>query len=326
MRTPEEGFELVDVRTEWKDEARDFTPWLAGNLDLLGEVLGLNLELDQREEAVGPFSLDILAREADEGTIVAIENQLDWTDHSHLGQLLTYATGGGAHIAIWVAPEFRYEHAEALHSLNEWTSERIRFYGVKVEVVKRTGDSRTEPSFRKVVYPGCWNKGITRPSGETESPDARKYRQFFQPLISELPRKDFADKDIQYFDHTGRFFPSSFDKDTGYAVSFWKGGAWLSLHVRTWDSIERNNRIFDELEKAKPEIDESIDAEWVWYRHKPHSFFTISIRKDGWIDDPPEATRDWMLEQLPKLKEVLDPHLERVLKELQSEGPAGGEA
>ena len=68
--------------------------------------------------------------------VVAIENQLEETDHSHLGQLLTYATGCGAHIAIWVAPEFGYEHAEALHRLNEWTSERIRFYGVKIEVIK----------------------------------------------------------------------------------------------------------------------------------------------------------------------------------------------
>ena len=209
MSTPEEGFELVGVRTEWKDEARDFTPWLAKNLDLLGDALGMRLKLDQREAEAGPFSVDILATEADEGVRVAIENQLGWTDHGHLGQLLTYATARGAHVAVWVAPEFRYEHAEALHRLNEWTGERIRFYGVKVEVFKRTGDSRTEPRFSKVVYPGGWDKGITGPSGETESSDARKYRLFFQPLIDELRREDFADEVVQYLDHTGRFFPSS---------------------------------------------------------------------------------------------------------------------
>ena len=98
---------------------------------------------------------------------------------------------------------------------------------------------------------------------------------------------------------------------------------WVSLHVRTWDSIERNNRIFDELQKAKLEIEEFLDAEWVWERFAPHSFFEISIRRDGSIDDPPEKleeTRGWMLDQLPKLKKVLDPHLERILKELPSEG------
>ena len=121
----------------------------------------------------------------------------------------------------------------------------------------------------------------------------------------------------------GRFFPSRLDEDTGYAVSFWNNGACVSLHVRTWDSIERNNRIFDELQEAQPEIEESLDAERVWHRFGPHSFFTISIRRDCSIDDPPEKLeeiRGWMLDQLPKLKKVLDPRLERVLKELQPEG------
>ena len=117
----------------------NFTPWLAKNLDLLGETLGMKLELVQTEALIGPFSLDILAREAARGVIVAIENQLEETDLTHLGQLLTYATGCGAHIAIWVAPYFGYEHAQALHRLNEWSSERIRFYGVKVEVLREEG-------------------------------------------------------------------------------------------------------------------------------------------------------------------------------------------
>ena len=318
MAAPEEAIEQLEVRNMWKHEADDFTPWLAKNLDLLGRQLGMKLELVQGELPVGPFSLDIMAREADEGVIVAIENQLEWTDSGHLGQLLTYAAGCGAHAAIWVAPEFRYEHAEALHRLNEWTSERIRFYGVKVEVVKRAGGSGPEPRFRKVVYPGGWNKDITQPPGETESPDARKHHEFFQPLIGELTRTGFADKALQYYGHTGRFFPSWFDKDTGYAVSFWKNGAWVSLHVRTWDSIELNNRIFDELQTAKSEIEESLDAEWVWHRFQPNSFFTISVRKDGSIDDPPEKTRAWMLDLLPKLKEVFDPRVEEILKQAAS--------
>ena len=323
MVATKEQLEKLPVRTEWKDEARDFTPWLARNLHVLGSELGMKLELVQGESPVGPFSLDIMARDADEGVIVAIENQLEWTDSGHLGQLLTYAAGCGAHVAIWVAPEFRYEHAEALHLLNEWTSERIRFYGVKVEVIRKTGDSRSEPRFQKVVYPGGWNKDNTRQPGDTESPEAREHRQFFQPLIDKVLKEGFADKAIQYYDHTGRFFPSGFDKETGYAVSISKNDAWVSLHVRTWDSVERNNRIFDELRESKPEIEESLDAEWVWQRFGSRSFFTINIRKDGSIDDPPEKleeTRAWMLDQLPKLKDVLDPHLERVLKDLQPEG------
>ena len=322
MTVPEDGIKQVDVRTKWEHEALNFTPWLAKNLHLLGDTLRMKLELVQTEVPVGPYFLDILARDADDGVKVAIENQLEETDLHHLGQLLTYATGCDAQVAIWVAPEFVYEHAQALHRLNKWTKESIRFFGVKVEVFKKAGGEHLEARFHKVVYPDGWNKDVTLPSGEMPA-TKRKNHEFFQPLITKLLGDDFADKAVNYFDHTGRFFPSRFDEDTGYAVSFWKNGAWVSLHVRTWDSIERNNRIFDELQKSKPEIEESLDAEWVWHRFGPNSFFTISIRRDSSIDDPPEKLeeiRGWILDQLPKLKDVLDPHLERVLKELQPEG------
>ena len=322
MATTEDKIKQVDVRKMWKHEALDFTPWLAKNLHLLGNTLGMKLELVRMEEPVGPYFLDILAREADDDAIVAIENQLEETDLHHLGQLLTYATGCDAQVAVWVAPEFVYEHAQALHRLNEWTKESIRFFGVKVEVIKEAGDEHLEARFRKVVYPGGWNKEVTLPSGEMPV-TKRQYYEFFQPLVAKLIGDGFADKAVNYFDHTGRFFPSRLDEYTGYAVSFWNNGAWVSLHVRTWDSIERNNRIFDELQEAQPEIEESLDAEWVWHRFGPNSFFTINIRRDSSIDDPPEKLeeiRDWMLDQLPKLKKVLDPHLERVLKELQPEG------
>ena len=184
MATPEDGTELVDVRTKWKHEGLDFTPWLAKNLHLLGDTLGMELEPVQTEVPVGPYYLDILAREADDGALVAIENQLEETDLSHLGQLITYATGCGAHVAIWVAPEFGYEHAQALHRLNEWTNGRIRFFGVKVEVIKKAGGVPT-PRFRKVVYPGGWSKEATLPSGEMP-PTKRRHHEFFQPLVTKL--------------------------------------------------------------------------------------------------------------------------------------------
>ena len=322
MTTPEDEIEQVDVRTKWRHEALNFTPWLANNLHLLSDATGMKLEKVGTEVPVGPFSLDILAREADKDVLVAIENQLEEADLHHLGQLLVYATGGDAQVAVWVAPEFGYEHAQALHRLNEWTHESIRFFGVKVEVIKEAGGECLEARFRKVVYPGGWNKEATLKSGEMPA-TKRQYYEFFQPLVTKLLGEGFADKAIQYFGHTGRLFPSRFDEETGYAVGFSKDGAWVSLHVRTWDSIERNNRIFDELRESKPEIEESLDAELVWGRFDSSSFFTIHIIKVGSIDDPPEKleeTRAWMLDQLPKLKDVLDPHLERVLKELQPGG------
>jgi len=319
MTVPEDGIEQVEVRKMWEHEALDFTPWLAKNLDLLGDATGMKLELVRMEEPVGPYFLDILARDADEDVLVAIENQLEETDLHHLGQLLTYATGCEAQVAIWVAPEFGYEHAQALHRLNEWTKESIRFFGVKVEVIKEAGGRHLEARFRKVVYPGGWNKKVTLKSGEMPATQ-RQYYEFFQPLITELLGEGIVDKAVNYFGYTGRLFPLGFDEEIGYAVSFWKNGAWVSLHVRTWDSAERNNRIFDELAAERDDVESSIDAgtdsEWQWDRHDTLTFSTISLRREGSIDDAPEKleeTRAWMLDLLPKLKEVFDPRLAKTL-------------
>ena len=312
----------VDVREKWPNEALDFTPWLAEHLSLLGEALGLKLIKVRTEAPVGgpPYYCDILARETNKDVLVAIENQLEWTDFSHLAQTLVYSAGLKARIAIWVATEFRYESAEVLDWLNRWTSDEIEYYGVKVSITK-TGGSFDKPSFRKVVWPGGWSKAETLSQVPGVQPEVQVYHDFFQPLTIEILRTGLADSSPQYFDYTGRIFPSRFDRDCGYAVSFWKNRAWVSLHVRTWDSIERNNRIFEELEATKSEIEESFNAEMVWHRHPSYSFFTISLARDGSIQDPPEKreeNRAWMLDLLPKFKEVFDPRLERLLSQASS--------
>ena len=251
MTATEEGIENLEVRTKWPNEALDFTPWLAQNLNLLGEELGIRLELVQQEKAVGPMSLDILARDTDTKDLVAIENQLEWTDTHHLGQLLTYATGCDAHVAIWVATEFRHEYAKALHRLNEWTSDKSRFYGVKIELVRKSSNSCPEPRFRKVVFPGGWNKDITLPIDPPMPPLAKKHHDFYQPLIEELVRSGFADRTRQNFGYTDRFFPSDLPNGVGYAVSLESGNsAWVTFHIQTGDN-ELNKRIFDELQAER---------------------------------------------------------------------------
>ena len=315
----------MDVRGIWPHEAHHFTPWLAKNLDLLGEALHMKLELIQPEAPVGPYYLDIQAKEIDRDVMVAVENQLEWTDFSHLGQLLTYATGCGAHIAIWVAPEFRYEHAEALHRLNEWTRDGVEFYGVQVSAVT-AGDSLPVPVFRTVVSPGCWNKDSTQPPGATMSPIARQFLDFFQPLIRGLIRTGFPDKPTQYFDSSGRLFSSGLHRGVGYAVSFWKNAAWVTLHIRMEDDA-LTKRIFDELKKDQEQIERCVEGQkWDWHRYDEFLFSSISLRRDGCsIDDQPEKlaeTREWMLEYLPKLKEVMDHRLKGILAELASEGAA----
>ena len=323
MTEHEQDIEKVDVRTRWPHEALDFTRWLSDNLHLLGAELGMNLELVQTEYPIGPFSLDILARELDEGVNVAIENQLECTDHSHLGQTLTYAAGCDARVAIWVAPEFTYEHAKALHRLNEWTRDGIRFYGVKVEIVKKSGDSPPEPRLRKVVYPGGWDREITLQSGEMPS-HVRQHRDFFQPLTAKLLGEGFAEKAVNHYNYTGRFFPSLVNTGVGYAASLYgQNDAWVTFHIQT-DDLEQTRRIFDYLQDDRERIESSIDAgpnpEWHWMRHDRFTFSSINVRKDGSIDNPPEKleeTRAWMFDLLPKFKAVFDQRVAHILRESQ---------
>ena len=318
MNACEDEIEQLNVRTMWEDEALDFTPWLAENLHMLGDAIGMRLEPDKTEAPVGPYSLDILARDADDGAIVAIENQLEMTDMGHLGQLLTYATGYEAHVAIWVAPAFGYEHARALHRLNEWTKDSIRFYGVKIEVIKQAGGDPS-PRFRTVVCPGGWNEEATIPAGEM-APDKRKYAEFFWPLLAKLHGEGFVERPVQYYGHTGRMFRSNLCPGIRYAAGLDRIGASVKLSIYM-DDKEFTKRIFDTLKVDREEIEQGVDAgrapDWRWY--KPggrYAFATIGIWREGSIDDPPEKleeTRAWMLDLLPKLKRVFDQRLADVL-------------
>jgi hypothetical protein len=143
--------EKVPLHELWRHEARDFTTWLAQNLDLLGEKLGIELALVQQEAAAGPFSADILAEDA-QGNPVIIENQLERTDHDHLGKLVTYLSNLEAKAAIWITSEPRPEHEKAIHWLNEVVPADTAFYLVQIEAY-RIGDSAPAPLLTVVAGP-----------------------------------------------------------------------------------------------------------------------------------------------------------------------------
>lgn len=134
--------EQVDLKNVWNNEPKEFTPWLAKseNLQLLGDVVGIELELEAQEKMLGPFRADILSKDTVNNQWVLIENQIERTDHAHLGQLLTYASGLKAVIIVWIARRFTDEHRAALDWLNEITDSRINFFGLEIELW-RIGDS-----------------------------------------------------------------------------------------------------------------------------------------------------------------------------------------
>jgi len=124
----------------FENEERDFTPWLAQNIDQLSELLGMPIFVEKTEKRVESYELDIFARGPD-NVVVIIENQLEKTDHTHLGQLLTYAAGLDAAIIVWVAPEVRDEHRRAIEWLNDKTGDEISFFLVRPEALSINGSA-----------------------------------------------------------------------------------------------------------------------------------------------------------------------------------------
>jgi hypothetical protein len=153
----------VDLRDIWLSESSGFTPWLAqpANLELLADTLDLELELEAQEKNVGPFRADILCKDTATGAWVLIENQLERTDHCHLGQLLTYAAGLDAVTIVWVSARFTEEHRAALDWLNKITEGSFNFFGLEVELW-RIGDSPVAPKFNIVCKPNDWSQTIKR--------------------------------------------------------------------------------------------------------------------------------------------------------------------
>ena len=215
--------ERIDLRNVWSNEARDFTPWLADNISVLGEALGMDLELRGTEVPVGGYSLDILAHDINRNRPVIIENQLEATDHAYLGQLLVYAAGHDANVVVWITREFRDEHRQALDWLNQQTGQDREFFGVVVELWKIDG-SRPAPNFRLAAAPNDWRKANvgTESSQNAGGPSSRmeRYQEFFQSLIDTLREEHRFTGARKGRPQSWYVFSSGYGQRANYAAAF----------------------------------------------------------------------------------------------------------
>lgn len=219
----------IAAREAWSHEAREFTPWLAANLGRLGEAIGIPLELKDTEVAVEQFSADILARNLHDDSLVLIENQLETTDHRHLGQIMTYLAGLEAKTVIWLATDFREPHLSAIKWLNEHTVASFSFFAVRLRVV-RIGDSAAAPIFDVLARPSAWERSlqaIARKS-DTLSETGEKRKAFWTAFLSTYPEHGNAgmvptatSSNWVIIDPEGRFF-----------ISAWVGQAQIGLFLR----------------------------------------------------------------------------------------------
>lgn len=209
----------VDLREAWPNEANDFTPWLAENLHRLSQVIGVPLELEGIEVAVESYSADILATYPADGSRVIIENQLEYTDHTHLGQIMTYLAGLDAKTVVWIAREFREPHLSAIRWLNTHTTDEFAFFAVKVRVV-RVGDapSPVAPLFEVVERPNEWERQAQVANDISENDRLNRLRKF---------RSDFWQSYVQQYPGDLQLRPNHIDSNVYENVN----GVSVSLYL-----------------------------------------------------------------------------------------------
>lgn len=312
------NIEKVDLRDVWPNETSDFTPWLAKNIVKLGEALGLDLELRLVEAPVGRKKLDILAHDVGSNRPVIIENQLEGTDDSHLGQLLTYAAGYDANVVVWIAREFSDEHRAALDFLNGRTGEDTELFGVVVELWK-IDHSRPAPHFMVVSAPNDWSKE-TKSQTTQRSERGERYREFFQPLMDKLredPRFTRARNARKAPPQSWCSFSTGHGRGLIYSASFYRGGkARVEVYFDGGDK-EWNKQLFDKLEKSKEENQSEIGGEFEWERLDEKIASRISVVRQGSIDDDEETLeeiRKWMFDRLIDFERVFGPKLAELVE------------
>jgi hypothetical protein len=242
----------VSLREAWSHEAHSFTPWLADNLDRLSTAIGIPLELEGQEVSVESFSADILARNPQNDTRVLIENQLEQTDHTHLGQILTYLAGLEAQVVIWVASSFRDPHLSAVKWLNDHTVAPFAFFAVQVKAV-RIDDSPIAPLFEIVAKPNDWDRQIQKQVRSTgELSELSKWRlRFWEHLLTRHPEQEEWD---------GRSATSSHWRqvpNTDIWVSIYISKKEVGLFVRGWRSTDREV-VFRQLEPHQENLEKSL--------------------------------------------------------------------
>ena len=174
------------LRDAWPNEARDFTPWLVQNIGHLSDTVGLELEPGETEVAVEQFSADIVATDAKTGSRVLIENQLEASDHTHLGQIMTYLAGLEAKFVIWVARDFEEAHRSAIRWLNDHTADDFAFFAVRVRVV-RIDDSPFAPIFEVLEKPNSWERALERKFKQADSELTRLREAFWDRYLERRP-------------------------------------------------------------------------------------------------------------------------------------------
>ena len=302
--------ERVALREVWKHEAHDFTRWLEDNIDVLNDVLDITLSNAEREQSAGSFNVDLVAEDLSGNTVI-IENQLEKSNHDHLGKVITYLSSFDAKAAIWIVAKPRPEHVKAISWLNEASS--ASFYLLKVEAVI-IGDSPPAPLFTVIVGPSQESREI----GETKKEFAERHelrQRFWEGLLANAKLKTSL--------HTGvsagpnNWVGTSAGK-SGLSFTYVarKHNANVELYIDLGkDSEEQSTEVFDGFLRSKDEIEAVFGGPLVWQRLDGRR--ACRIRKDfeigGFVDEEkwPDI-HNTLIEAMIRLEKALRPHIAKI--------------
>lgn len=298
----------IELREAWKHEAINFTNWLAEkeNLALLGEEIGFEIKHLQTEASVGSFSVDILAEEENTGRKIIIENQLEITNHDHLGKIITYASGYDAQIVVWVVKDVREEHRQAIDWLNEHTDESIEFYLVRIELWQ-IENSPYAPKFEIICKPNDWTKAVRSSVDGSELTDT-KIKQFeFWTQFKEFSKKR------QTKIHFQKSYPQHWTN-----VSLGSSDAHISLIIRSKEGdfgvelyIPDNKELYQKLANHKEELESELGEKAIWMDLPNKKASRIRVLRLGVFEDVTkwEDTFEWLISETERFHKVFPKYI-----------------
>ena len=286
--------EEVDIREVWPHEQYDFSKWLSSesNLKELGDILHLSLTDAETEESIGGYRCDILCKDEITGKVVLIENQLEASNHDHLGKIITYASGVDAFVVVWIVQNAREEHASAIEWLNKHTDNEVSFFFIELHAYK-IGNSDPAPYFKVIEQPNDFNKNIKKLSQNGELNE------------TELKRLEFWTKFNDILDEKGN--PFSKRKATAahwYDIALGSSKYWLSVNllnrehrVRIGFWIRDDKKLYDKIESKKEEIEGNSDLKFEWNRLDEKKSSVICIYIDG-LDFEDQSNYTELMEEI----------------------------
>lgn len=293
---------IDDLRSIWQHEARDFTKWLAQeeNLALLSEAIGIDISLEERESAVGDFNVDLFAEEEGSGRKIVIENQLEDTNHDHLGKIITYASGKGAEVIIWIVKHARDEHKQAIEWLNQHTDENVGFFLVEIELW-RINDSLPAPKFNVIEKPNDWAKTMKVVSGL--SAHHKMQLDFWQSFAEyAFKREDFKKTFSRRKAQPQHWYDVSVGSSV-YHITFTINSQKKKIGAEIY--VHDHKETYEQFKSRATEIEQELGVDIIW--REANKDCRILILHDGDVKKGPdswEAYFDWFCDMGIKLRKI----------------------